>query len=252
MENIRALIRLAAFALVALITVFCTLVAKPLPQPVFYRWKNICSTVFAKLSMAITGLKLQVKGKSPEPPFFLVCNHLSYIDILPLWACCKGTFIAKSEIKDWPFFGFAAKAMGVLFINREENGDITRVNSLISRQLSDNQGIILFPEGTSTNGENVLPFKSSLLYYPALKSIPVSYASISYDTFDEGRPAGTCICWWGDMTFFSHFFELLKMRSFKAKITFGEAEIVSSNRKRLAHTLHQEISKTFTPVVNKE
>lgn len=252
MEIIRAVTRLIAFSIVAIITVLFTIIARPLPQSAFEKWKNICSRAFAKLSMAIIGVKLQVKGNAPEPPFFLVSNHLSYIDILPLWATCKGTFIAKSEIKSWPFFGFATKTMGVLFIDREENRDITRVNELISESMSDNQGIILFPEGTSTRGERVLQFKSSLLHYPALKNISVSYASISYRTFDETKPAGTYVCWWGDMTFFKHFFELMKLKSFVAEITFGDKEVIHSNRKTLAHTLHQEISKTFTPVIKKE
>lgn len=251
MQNIRAVIRLALFISVALLTVIFVGAGRLVlffQTSYYYRWKNVVTKYFAKISISIIGMELNIKGTCPNPPFFLVSNHLSYIDILPLWCCCKGTFIAKSEISNWPFFGIGAKILGVLFINREDNRDIRRVNNLISEQIGDEQGIMLFPEGTSSKGNTVLPFNPSLLFYPAHKKVPVSYASIFYSTYSVDKPASEYICWWGDMSFFSHFFELLKLKRFQAKIVFGDEPVIDNNRKTLAKLLHQKVEEGFMPV----
>lgn len=249
MQNIRAVIRLILFISVATLTIILVGIGRVLlfRTNLFYQWKNLITGLFAGASIKIVGMKLDVKGTCPKPPFFLVSNHLSYIDILPLWYCCKGTFIAKSEISEWPFFGLGAKVLGVLFINRENNRDIRRVNKLISSQIGEEQGIILFPEGTSGRGDKILPFNPSLLFYPAFEKKPVHYASITYSSNVMDKPASKYICWWGDMAFFSHFFELLKLKSFRAKIIFGNEPVVNNNRKVLANELHQKIKAHFIP-----
>lgn len=216
------------------------------------RWKNLVIKKWAAFTALILGIKINAKGKPPQPPFFLVSNHLSYIDVVPLWLYLDTTFIAKSEVRSWPFFGFATRVLGVLFINRELKRDVHRMNQRISEAISDEQGIVLFPEGTSTKGEKVLPFNTSLLYYPADSKISVNYAAISYTSFDINRPAQQKICWWGDMTFFSHFWELLKMPGFEANIQFGEREIINDNRKKLAQQLHEAVSEQFIPCKSRQ
>lgn len=206
--------------------------------------------VFGRVLAYIVGMNISKSGPAPDAPFFLVANHLSYIDIIPLWIHTGGTFIAKNEIKDWPFFGIAAKLAGILFIDRENKKDISRVNSLLDNAMNKYQGIILFPEGTSTNGKEVLPFHAPLLQFPAVEEIPVSCASISYSTNDETKPASQYVCWWGDKTFFSHFFDLLKIKSFDAKIVFGDKKVTDKNRKKLAKVLHQKVEANFIPIDN--
>lgn len=252
MENIRAVLRLVTFMLVAVLTVFSALLAKWLTftNESFQRWRNRIIRLFAIASIRIIGLKLTIKGTPPEPPFFLTTNHLSYVDILPLWCSVKGTFIAKSEIKLWPFFGLACKSLGVLFIDRRNGRDIIRVNKRISERHNARQGIILFPEGTTSCGAEVLPFNPPLLFYPARNELPVHHASLSYQTDDPQRPAHHHVCWWGDMTFFDHLFNLMKLKSFKATITFGEKPITCTDRKELADQLQKEIIKNFNPLVS--
>lgn len=212
------------------------------------RWRNFMVRNWAKLASRIIGIRLHVEGSPPEPPFFLVSNHLSYIDIVLLFRLTDAVFVAKSELKSWPVIGFMARAIGIIFIDRENIRDIPRVNRLISEYITDQQGIILFPEGTSSPGSDVLPFKPSLLRYPAVNKMEVSYASIHYHSNNPDKPAYNHICWWGDMTFADHFFSLLKLDTFDAFITFGNNKIIDQNRKRLAVKLHQVIKDQFKPL----
>lgn len=182
----------------------------------------------------------------------MVSNHLSYIDVIPLWCYTNATFIAKSEVKTWPFFGFGTRMLGVLFIDRELKRDVHRMNRRISSSITKEQGVILFPEGTSTKGAKVLPFNASLLQYPAENEFPVSYATVSYKTVGSEWPAHLKVCWWGDMPFTGHFWDLLKMPGFAATITFGDHKFIESDRKRLAEKLHRAVSDNFVPIVEEE
>lgn len=251
-SHIRAVIRLFLFAVATVLTVLFVAVGNILLSPfsnLGIRWKNKIIQLWAKCTEFLSGMNLTLEGTPPKPPFFLVCNHLSYFDVVPLWKYLDATFIAKSEVSEWPFFGTATKTLGVLFIDRKSKGDVRRVNKLISESISESQGVILFPEGTSTKGEKVLPFNSSLLFYPAVSKMPVHYASITYKTPEDELPAYLSICWWGDMPFLSHLYGLFKVRSFEAKITFGELPESAGNRKKLAGKLHERIRQQFEPVV---
>src|SRR5205085_3765351 len=112
----------------------------------------------------------------------LVSNHLSYVDIPALRAVAEGVFVAKGEIENWFMAGKMVRDLGIIFINRQKKRDIPRAKSEIIKKLSDGEGVIIFPEGTSSKGEEVLPFNSSFLEFAARTDLPVHYASISYKT----------------------------------------------------------------------
>jgi 1-acyl-sn-glycerol-3-phosphate acyltransferase len=126
------------------------------------------------------------------------------------------------------------------------------VNKLISNNINQNQGIILFPEGTTSPGFEVLPFRSSLLEYPVSVEMPVSYASISYRTEEDEIPAYRSICWWDEAPFFTHFFNLLKLKKCTATIHFGSAPILDNDRKSLADRLKKALDSDFEPVISEE
>ncbi|NBC25110.1 MAG: 1-acyl-sn-glycerol-3-phosphate acyltransferase, partial [Bacteroidetes bacterium] len=115
----------------------------------------------------IFNIEVDIKGTPPKPPFFLVCNHISYLDILPMYLALNCTFIAKKEIRSWPVLGYLVDKMGVVFVNRNRRSDVVRVNQIITKAMSKHQGIVIFPEGTSSAGREVLPLRSSLLQYPS-------------------------------------------------------------------------------------
>lgn len=212
-------------------------------------WRETAFTMWARSFVKISGMRVEVIGNVPKPPFFLVCNHLSYVDVAALRAVVAGVFVAKSEINGWFIAGRLVRDMGNIFIDRKNRRDIPRAGELIIERLNKGQGVIVFPEGTSTKGEDVLPFNSSFLQFAAETDIPVSYAAISYRTPEGEMPASDAVCWWDDTAFLPHLFRFFSTRESTAVITFGEEPVMGTNRKLLAAELHQKVRESFVPVI---
>jgi 1-acyl-sn-glycerol-3-phosphate acyltransferase len=210
------------------------------------RWRNFMVQSWAKMTARFMGIRIHLRGNSPTPPFFVVSNHLSYIDIIVYFTQMNCVFISKKEVNSWPIVGYLARVANTLFIDRRNHRDIARVNGLISGNINAQQGVILFPEGTSTRGDTVKPFKPSLLEYPAGKNMPVSYATIRYRTPPGAPREDQSVCWWGEMTFGSHVFNLFKIPYFDAFIEFGQEAVQHNHRKILAQHLWQLVYHQFT------
>ncbi|MCI0485886.1 MAG: 1-acyl-sn-glycerol-3-phosphate acyltransferase [Blastocatellia bacterium] len=215
-------------------------------------WRSFIFRKWAGAAAAITGMRTTVYGTPPRPPFFLVSNHLSYMDIIALAAHLDCVFIAKSDVARWPVIGRLCRSAKTIFIDRKNRKDITRVIRLIERSMSAEQGVVLFAEGTSTEGARVLPFNSSLLEPAARAGYRVSYASISYSAPAGEVPAHMSVCWWGDMTFTKHLLELFRLPEFHATLVFGEETFQEADRKVLADKLWRAVQSQFIPVVKKE
>lgn len=212
-------------------------------------WRQMVLRAWARAFVKISHMKIKVIGVPPPPPFFLVCNHLSYTDVPALRAVVNGVFVAKGEVETWFLAGKICRDMGTIFINRQNRRDIPRAGAEIIRRLEQGEGVVVFPEGTSTKGETVLPFNSSFLEFAARKDLPVSYASITYTTPPGERPASDVACWWDEKTFLEHLWELFQAPQFTATISFGEEPIQNSNRKELARILQEKVSEKFVPVL---
>lgn len=252
MDFMRAIFRLIIFIPVTLF--FYSLIMVSLALSIvgfnYQKTRGYLLRTWGKTCCFILGIHLEVENTPPEPPFLLVSNHLSYLDVFVLFSQLRCLFVAKSDVKTWPLAGFIIKTCGILFIDRSRKRDVKRVNALISENITDDQGIILFPEGTTSPGLEVLPFKTSLLQYSATEHFPISHVSISYKTDDEQKPAYNNVCWWGDVSFMTHFWNLLHINKIKAKMVFGKEKILSDDRKELALKLHKCMADNFEPVVS--
>lgn len=254
MRKLRAVARILLISFITATTLFlllCGRVALIFSPPKQMSWRRLLFRGWARALAAMMGMNILTQGKPPRPPFFLVTNHLSYIDILLLATQVEGVFVSRHDVSDWPVIGLLTRVVGTLFINREQAKDVLRVNDLFKAALQRGDGIILFPEGTSTAGAELKPFKSPLLTVAAEMNYPVSYASLSYRTPAGEAPAHLSVCWWGEMTFSDHVFALLQMPAFYATLSFGNGTVQEADRKALAKKLHRLISEQFIPVVSK-
>lgn len=169
----------------------------------------------------------------------LVCNHLSYLDVLVLAALTPSRFVAKSEVRQWPVFGWFARLAGTIFVDRGKPSRAARSADEIAAALRGGALVVLFPEGTSSGGETVLPFKSSLLEPATRLACALTAGVIAYELADGD--VSKEVCYWRDMTLVPHLVNLLSKRAIRASVGFTELRQASTSRKELARQLHSEV-----------
>src|SRR5437867_6401374 len=199
-----------------------------------------CLQRHSRRILRVMDVEVSVRGRVPDCGL-LISNHLSYLDILLISSITPAIFVAKSEVRRWPVFGWLARRAGTLFIERARRGDVARVNDEAAHLLEAGLLLVIFPEGTSSDGREVLPFKSSLLEPIVGRRHPLSVAHISYEV--EDCDAGDDCCYWGDMTFGPHLLKLLSKRRVSASVAFTAVERNADCRKERARQLHSEVTR---------
>ena len=189
---------------------------------------------WARALLRCVNLHADYAGEPPRAGL-LVSNHLSYLDIIVLAARQPAVFVSKADVRGWPGIGFLTKLAGTLFIRREKRGDVSPLNEQIAALVQAGIVVIVFPEGTSSDGHSVMPFYSSLLEPAAASGCAVTPAFIRYELADG--VAEDEVCYWRDMTFGSHFLNLLTKREIRAHVRFGAVRAAGSDRKQLAREL---------------
>ena len=202
-----------------------------------------------RLFARIAGIRVEVRGTPPRRPFFMVANHLSYLDMLLLNHTVGAIFVSRGDVEHWPVIGFMARSLYIIFIDRESRRDTVRVNGLIRHAIEQGDGVVVFAESRITVGREVDPFKSSLIEPAVAAGLPVHYAALTYETLPGCPPASEIVGWWRPEGFFYHLQRLLRHRGLKATVTFGDAPIVGDDRKVLAVRLHDAVQALYTPIV---
>jgi 1-acyl-sn-glycerol-3-phosphate acyltransferase len=196
--------------------------------------------------LRLLGARLNVRGET-APSELLVTNHLSYVDILVLSARVDAVFVAKREVAGWPLVGPLCRAVGTLFVDRERHRLLPEVLAAVTASVREGRTAVIFPEGTSTGGAEVLPFKPALLEAAAREGWRVGWAALRYRTPEGAPPASEAVCWWRDMTLLPHLLRLLALPGFEADLIFGDAVLVDPDRKRLADRLWQAVHAELAP-----
>ncbi len=169
-----------------------------------------------------------------------VSNHLSYLDILVFSAIAPCVFVSKREVRSWPGIGWVASLAGCIYIDRARQQSTQDVQPQMAAALAAGVRVILFAEGTSSDGRQVLPFRSSL-FQPAVESrAPITAACISYE-IEDGDPA-VDVCYYGDHVMGTHSINLFGKGGVRAQVWFGVSARVFSDRKDAARELYDQVS----------
>jgi 1-acyl-sn-glycerol-3-phosphate acyltransferase len=192
----------------------------------------------ARAILKCLGIESQVEG---QPPMcgLVVSNHLSYLDIIIISATMPCFFVAKMEIDGWPFFGKAARSGGTIFLDRSSLASAMTVAEQMTERLKLSVPVLLFPEGTSTDGEQVLRFHSRLIDPATTVGAPITTATVRYVI--EGGVEERELCWYGDEEFIAHLWKVLGVTGFSAQLKFGEPRIYP-HRRVAADQTHAEIT----------
>jgi 1-acyl-sn-glycerol-3-phosphate acyltransferase len=192
----------------------------------------------AQAILKVLDIKTQVEG---QPPMcgLVVSNHLSYLDIIIISATVPCFFVAKMEIGSWPFFGRAARSGGTIFLDRSSLESAMTVAEQITERLKLPVPVLLFPEGTSTDGAQVLRFHSRLIDPATSTGAPITAAAVRYVI--DGGVEERELCWYGDEGFVEHLWKVLGAKGFSAQLHFGEPRVYS-DRRVAADETHAEIT----------
>lgn len=182
------------------------------------------------------GIRITVVGRPVQSRgVLMVANHSSYFDILVFSAAARVSFVAKHEVARWPLFGTLARLQETVFIERERRSQTVEARNMIRNRLLDGDALVLFPEGTSDDGNSVRPFKSALLGAAELdlgtdaqgrvRHVPIQPVSIAYVGLyglPMSRDMRPLVAWYGDMDLVPHLWEALKTGPVEAVVEFHE------------------------------
>jgi len=206
--------------------------------PVSLERRAVWQQSAARGILSSLGIQYRVEGQPPTHGL-VVANHLSYLDIVILSAAMPCFFIAKIEIGGWPFFGRAARTGGTIFLDRSSRSSANSVAEQITERLKLSVPVLLFPEGTSTDGHKVLRFHSRLIDPATSAGAPITAATLRY-VIEGGIPERE-LCWYGDAAFLPHLWKALGTAGFSAEVHFGEPRVYPDRRTASDQT-HAEIT----------
>lgn len=183
------------------------------------------------------GIRCIVYGLPPSDGL-VVSNHLSYLDIVIISSVMPCFFVSKAEIKRWPYFGEAARSGGTIFIDRKSRASTAEVARQIGERLKLAVPVLLFPEGTSSDGAQVLRFHSSLFEPAVAAGASITAVAVRY-RLKAGRHERD-LCWFDDTAFLPHLWQTLGAEGFSAEVTFGEPRHYP-DRRAAADATHDEV-----------
>jgi 1-acyl-sn-glycerol-3-phosphate acyltransferase len=184
-------------------------------------------------------IESEVEGE-PAACGLVVSNHLSYLDIVIISAAMPCFFVSKIEVDGWPVFGKAARSGGTIFLDRSSQASASAVAEVITERLQLPVPVLLFPEGTSTDGAQVLRFHSRLIDPATSAGAPITPAAIRYVI--GGGIEERELCWYGDESFGEHLWKVLGVESYTARLWFGEPRIYP-HRRVAADETHAQITQ---------
>lgn len=197
---------------------------------------------WAQRACRVLGARVEVEGDmSHVGPLLVVSNHISWLDILVFLSIRPVRFVSKSEVKDWPVVGRYASACRTLFVARSSKKDALRVVHQMVDALNAGDMVAIFPEGTTTQGQEVLPFHANLIQASVATNAPLQAASISYESIQTGQMI-TEPSYIGEDTLVGSVWVILGLKPFRVRVKWSDVQARGErDRRALAQDLHQAV-----------
>jgi 1-acyl-sn-glycerol-3-phosphate acyltransferase len=213
--------------------------------------------LYHRILCALIGIRISEVGRrSTATPALILSNHVSWLDICVITALAPVVFVAKSEVAGWPVFGWLAKLQRTIFINRQARHQTGAATREIAARLLGGDAVVLFAEGTSSDGIRVLPFRSSLVgaVHHALGNTtrhthitvqPMSLAYVGFGGVPMGRGLRERVAWYGDADLIPHLLHVLSSGAVDVTVSWGEATAydMSADRKAIARDAEKSVRR---------
>jgi lyso-ornithine lipid O-acyltransferase len=186
------------------------------------------------------GVEVAVCGPIPAGGL-IASNHLSYLDILVLSATARCFFVSKSEVKSWPLVGWIAALTGTVFVDRSRRSPTHNLQPQMQERLESGELLVLFPEGTSSDGGGLLPFHSSFFESAVAAAAPITATYLSYELPEYDGDPKLEVCYWGDMILLPHLIKLLTKSKVRATVKFASEPQMFSDRKEAALEIRRRV-----------
>ena len=243
MQHLRAAWNLALIAVVTILCLLAQIVAFYMRSRLSYQIPRL----YHALALGVIGLKVVHHGSiAADKPMMFVANHSSWLDILAINTLTTVSFVTKSEVRTWPLIGYFAILQHSVFVERRPQRTAENKDE-ITRRLEAGDRLVLFPEGTSSDGNRVLPFKSAFFAaaeHPVggkpLLVQPVSIAYTELNGLPLGRQLRPLFTWFADMDLFSHLWGVLGAGPAKVVVQFHKPVTIEAFGSRKAMARHCE------------
>jgi 1-acyl-sn-glycerol-3-phosphate acyltransferase len=192
--------------------------------------------------LALWGIHLRVLGQPvANGPALMVANHISWLDILVIHAARHCRFVSKSDIREWPLVGMLATGAGTLYIERTSRKDALRMVKDIANAMQEGDVVAIFPEGTTSDGRDLLPFHANLIQSAIQAQAPVQPMSLQFID-NQSREITFAPCYIGDDTLIGSMWRTLKAPGITAVVHFGDLQNAHGrDRRTWAHDLREEV-----------
>ena len=237
------------FALVGIVHVWISVLGLPNCWKIISRL-NRNYTLLLRLILNIKVTIAGDEGQLERGGYVIIANHVGYVDGIVLGSIFPIIFVSKREVKKWPVVGQWNILCGTIFINRQRKNQVGALIREMTDKLKQEANILLFPEGTSTNGEKMLPFQTVPLAAPLRSRSIIVPATVTYKTINDQpvTPANRdLVYWYGDMDFVTHLWKFLDLRGVEVLVTiqpkiecFRYADN-SAGRKKLAEDCYNRV-----------
>jgi 1-acyl-sn-glycerol-3-phosphate acyltransferase len=216
--------------------------------------------LYHRILCALIGVRIREVGQRFRAnPVLILANHVSWLDILVVTALTPVVFVAKSEVARWPVFGWLAKLQRSIFINRQARHQTGAATREIAGRLLGGDAVVLFAEGTSSDGIRILPFRSALIgavhhalgdstHHSEITVQPMSLAYVRFSGLPMGRALRDRVAWYGDMDLVPHLLNVLASGAIDVTVSWGEAVAydMRADRKTITRDAEQSVRRMTT------